>query len=267
MRRPALHRPHPATGWSHPYAPTPHVFYADGGTEPAENTGAPQAPAPSPADMPRPQSSKPPKPRTDPNLPDGEFAVTQAWLDQRFAGEKDSGRRAGGQALASDLGFDDVNGLRQFITEQRQAQEAQLSEAERRERELAAEKKQVEQERAAIAADKRLLTRERALSRLGAADTEDSPNLQYALALLEQELRDQPDADPATIAEAAEKVKGRLPNLFGATQHSAPAPSAAPPAPTGLPSGGMPRPGASQPKPGERGLEMLRRRGKVRSDA
>ncbi|MFD0555316.1 hypothetical protein ACFQ0X_43660 [Streptomyces rectiviolaceus] len=251
MRRPAQHHTRPAldTGWAHPYPAglfSP-VFYADGDPDPA----VPPAPAP-------------PKP-----APPAVSGFSQEDLERIAAKEKSQGERAGARKALEDFakehGFSNVDDAKTFIAEARKAQQDALSEQERAQQQLADERKKIEQERAEAAADRRTLRREQALTRLGALDSDDAPNLQDALAMLDRDLRETPDADAATVAEAAEKLKKRRPELFGTA--STPDPTAAPAAPSGMPAPGMPRPGASQPKPGERGLAMLKRRGKIPTDA
>lgn len=258
MRRPAHNSfgPTAATAWAHPYtgAAALAVFYNDGGNQP------PAAPPAVPA---------PPKPA--PPAPGSTF--TQEDLDRIAAKEKAQGQRAGArQALedfAAEHGFANVEDAKTFIAAARKAQEDALSEQERTQKKLEADQKAIDAERQTIAAERRTLRREQALSRLGAVDAKDAdgndiPNLQDALAMLDRDLAAVPDADDQAVAEAAAKLKARRPELFGT---AAPAAQTPPPAPSGMPAPGMPRPGGSQPKPGERGLAMLKRRGKIPADA
>ncbi|MGW4825429.1 hypothetical protein ACWEP4_42795 [Streptomyces sp. NPDC004227] len=64
------------------------------------------------------------------------------------------------------------------------------------------------------------------------------------------------DSDEQALTEAAEALKARRPELFGAS--SAPVPPAAP---GGSPAGGPPPRGSNMPKPGSHGAEMARQRG------
>ena len=224
MRRPALHHPHTShtPGWAHPYAPSPHTFYADGGDDPEP---------PAPAEPPKPA---PPATRT----------FTQDEVEKLAAKEKSQGERAGArkalEEFAAANGFKNADDAKTFIATARKAQEDALSEQERELKRLTDEKSQVEKERAEIAAERRVFNRERALSRLGAADGEDAPNLQDALALLDRDLAAQPEADAQTVQEAAEKLKERRPELFGARPAATPAAPTMPPAPGGSPAGGPP---------------------------
>ncbi|MGW1814135.1 hypothetical protein ACWCQM_11315 [Streptomyces sp. NPDC002125] len=246
MRRPTQHHSIPAihSAWLHPYTGIASlgVFYNDGGDPP---TGG----APNPQDPPKP--GPPTMPRT----------FTQDELTALAAKEKAQGERAGARAalekVAADLGFTNLDDAKAFIEEGRKAKEAQLSEQEKRERELAEREAKAEAREKAAEARERTANRRAVLVGLGAT----GDDLDDASALL----RVADDADDTDIREAADALKQRRPELFGATRQ--PDPAAVPPAPTGLPAAGVPRPGANQPKPGERGLAMLKRRGKIPADA
>lgn len=248
MRRPALHHPTASvgnSGWARPY-PTglfSDVFYMGDPADPA----VPPAGDPDPTDPPKPKA-----PGTRPGPAEGELIVRSDWLEQKFATEKDSGRRNGNQRLASDLGFEDVNGLRRYVEEQKKAEQAQLSETERRAKELE------DRERAVVAKEAQATARERVASRrailvgLGAtgADLDDATAL----------LRVENDATDDDVTAAAEALKGRRPELFGARPAADPS-LQLPPAPGGAPAGGPPARQAPTGKPGDRGREMARLRG------
>ncbi|MFB9558571.1 hypothetical protein ACFFTP_30870, partial [Streptomyces roseoviridis] len=237
MRRPAQH-PRPSSAWSHPYTGVGAlaVFYNSGGGKPP----APVPPSGDPNPAPGAPKPTPPAPVT--------VSMSQDELAALAAREKDQGKRAGArQALAdfaAEHGFTSVDDAKAFIEAARQKQQEALTEQERAQQQLAADRAQVEKDRAALAAAQRTMAREQALIRLGAVDTVDeqgqvtAPNLQDAVALLERELRDTPEADATEVAAAAARVKQRHPALFGATQ-TPPAPPL-PPAPGGAPAGGPP---------------------------
>ncbi|MFF6931501.1 hypothetical protein [Streptomyces californicus] len=240
MRRPQLHRPAPnRTTWAHPYtgALAMAVFYNDGGDPPAGGT-------PNPQDPPKPS---PPATRT----------FTQDEVASLAAKEKAQGERAGARAalekVAADLGFSNLDDAKTFIEEGRKAKEAQLSEQQKKERELAEREARADAREKAAEARERTANRRALLVGLGAT----GDDLDDAAALL----RVPDDADDEDVQAAADALKQRRPELFGATRQ--PDPTVVPPAPTGLPAAGVPRPGANQPKPGERGLAMLKRRGKI----
>ncbi|MFH8483597.1 hypothetical protein [Streptomyces sp. NPDC018055] len=244
MRRPQLHRPIPHTAWAHPYtgALAMAVFYNDGGDPPPGGALTPQDP---------PKPGPPAVPRT----------FTQDELTALAAKEKAQGERAGARAalekVAADLGFSNLDDAKAFIEEGRKAKEAQLSEQQKKERELAEREARAEAREKAAEARERTANRRALLAGLGAT----GDDLDDAAALL----RVSDDADDEDVQAAADALKQRRPELFGATRQ--PDPAAVPPAPTGLPAAGVPRPGANQPKPGERGLAMLKRRGKIPADA
>ncbi|WP_030756573.1 hypothetical protein [Streptomyces sp. NRRL F-5135] len=253
MRRPAQqHHTAPATAWAHPYAGIARlaVFYNDG--------GAPTPPVPTPAAAPGPKlddsapKPKPPAPSSAlPGLADGEVVVHRNWLEQKLTAEKDSGRRNGNQRLASDLGFDDVNGLRTYVEEQKKAEQARMSEHERKEKEL------TDREARAAAREKAAEARERAAAHravlvgLGATGTD----LEDAVTLL----RVPDDADDQALTDAATQLKERRPELFGIKPPAAP--PQLPPAPGGAPAGGPPVRQAPTGKPGDRGRAIAQARG------
>ncbi|MFI7136559.1 hypothetical protein ACIBQ5_01965 [Streptomyces massasporeus] len=195
-------------------------------------------------------------PEDDSNKPGDEGSpqsggVTQDDLSRLLAREKTQGGRAAVKKLLGELGFDTSEALTEFITTKRDADQAAMTEVERRER--AAEEKL----KAAEAREAQALTRERAairraaLAGLGAA----GDDLADAVLLIDRALLDQPDADEDAVTAAAEQLKERRPELFGQARESVP------PAPGGSPASGPPSRGGVPPKPGAAGLEMARRRG------
>lgn len=261
MRRPAQQKnlgPVAATAWAHPYRGVAAlgVFYNSG------TTAVDPAAVPSPADLAARTGQQPPAqtppaqavPAADPD--DEKVAFTQRRLNKMMSEEKEEGRRAAFRAVAEAAGLDpdsfDPNQFGEIFKQAEQARQQQLSEEQRRTEELQrreqaiqAEKAKLEQSQASIAEERRALAREQALTRLGALDVTDdqgqvtAPNLQDALAMLERDLRATPDADAAAVAAAADALKKRRPELFGA----APAPQTLPPAPSGGPAAGNgPRP-------------------------
>lgn len=263
MRRPAHTH---TTGWTRPYTGTAAhaVFYNDGATPPADPSAAP-----SPADLAAQQTKNPPAVEA---LKDPETGVvmTQERFGQNMAKERRAGRHAAFRELAEAAGVPfDINSFdpKQFgamFKKADEARKAKLTEDEQRaealrqqEEALAARATEVEKQAQAarqLAHDTRVRS---VLVGLGAsgADLDDAAAL----------LRVAEDASDEDVTRAAEDLKARRAEMFGAAST---APAGAPlPAPSGMPAPGMPRPNGSQPKPGERGLAMLKRRGKIPTEA
>lgn len=245
MRRPAQPRPaRTATGpgWIHPYTgPDAHaVFYNDGGT-PAT------PPAPAPAD--------PPKPGPPPG-PAKEF--TQEDLDRIAAREKAQGKRSALKEFAEENGFATPEDAAAFIAAGRKAKEDALSDEEKRRQELERREQDITAKEAAALARERAAIRKAAVMGLGAM----GDDLADALAILERELADQPDADETAVTTAAEALKARRPALFGQAPAADPqTPPALPPAPGGAPAGGGPRPAASKDDVNERAIKRAEKMG------
>jgi hypothetical protein len=189
----------------------------------------------------------------DPANDEVTVTISQKQLNTMLAREKDQGGRAAIRSLVDKLGFSTGAELTEYVNAQRQAEQEQLTEAQRREQELGA------REKAAIAREAQALVRERDATRraLLAGIGATGRDLDDAIALL----RVADDADEATVNEAVEELKTRRPELFS------PSGSQFPAAPGGAPASMPPtRPGAVNRKPGAAGIEMARRRGLIPSD-
>ncbi|MFI6434469.1 hypothetical protein [Streptomyces sp. NPDC050759] len=197
-----------------------------------------------------------PSPDDDSNKP-GEATdiasggVTQEDLSRLLAREKTQGGRAAVKKLLGDLGFETSESLIEFVTTKRDADQAALTEVERREQAAEEKLKAAELREAQALARERAAIRRAALAGLGAA----GEDLDDAVLLINRVLGDQPDTDEETVISAAEQLKERRPELFGPVRETAP------PAPGGSPAGGPPARGGVPPKPGAAGLDMARRRG------
>ncbi|WP_329474259.1 hypothetical protein OIE75_40820 (plasmid) [Streptomyces sp. NBC_01723] len=250
MRAPAQHhRPGLAAAhtWTHPYTGilAHAVFYNDGGNPTGDGDPAP-APKPGPPPAPSPQ-------------------FTQDDLDRIAAKEKAQGQRAGARQaledLAKDLGFTNPDDVKTFVAAARQAEDAKKTAEQKRQEELDRREQELKDREDAAITRERAAIRKSALVQLGATGTD----LDDALALLERDLRQTPDADEAAVQAAAEALKERRAALFGAAP-ATPAPTM-PPAPGGSPAGGPPPRQTPASKPGSRGLEMARIRGHNRNAA
>ncbi|MER8002125.1 hypothetical protein [Streptomyces sp. NPDC095613] len=177
-----------------------------------------------------------------------QVTVTQDRLGKMLTREKAQGERAAVRRLLSTLGFETPKALSEFVTERREAEQAALSEVERREQ-AAAERELQAARREELAAEReRAALRRAALVALGAAG-DDLADAERLLAT------DDEEADEAQIAAAAEALRARRPELFGEVRNRVPA------APAGAPAGGLPSRSAPVRRPGSAGLEMARRRG------
>jgi hypothetical protein len=197
-------------------------------------------------------------PDDDSNKPDDEGdvtsgGVTQEDLSRLLAREKTQGGRAAVKKLLGDLGFDSSEALTEFITTRRDAEQAALTEIERREQDAQELLRSAETREAQARDRERAAIRRAALGGLGAT----GDDLNDAVLLIDRALHDQPDADEAAVAAAAEQLKERRPELFG------PARETVPPAPGGSPAGGPPTRGGIPARRGAAGLEMARRRGLI----
>lgn len=262
MRRPAQHylAPPARTGWAHPYTGITGaaVFYNDGGQPPA------------PSGVPTPGDVAPHKnpPAVEPIRDENGVVMTQERFGQNMAKERRAGRHAAFRELAEAAGMDfdidqfDPKKFGEMFKKADEARKAKLTEDEQRAEALRQQEETLTARAAAVEKQEQAArqlahsTRVRAaLVSLGAsgADLEDAASL----------LRVPEDASDDDLAKAATELKERRAEMFGA----GPAAATPPPAPSGMPAPGMPRPGGSQPKPGERGLAMLKRRGKIPTDA
>lgn len=171
--------------------------------------------------------------------------VDQESLSRLLAREKEQGGRAAVRKLVEQLGFDKADDLLAFVKAQQDAEQAQMTEVQRREKAAADAAAQAAAREAAAVARERAAERRAALVALGAT----GPDLIDAERLLAVE----DDADEQALNAAASALKTRRPELFGA--------QTLPTAPGGSPAGGPPPRGGNVPKLGAAGAEMARRRG------
>ncbi|MGQ4490871.1 hypothetical protein ACN6LM_001759 [Streptomyces sp. SAS_281] len=177
-----------------------------------------------------------------------QVTFTQDRLGKMLTREKAQGERAAIKRLLSTLGFDNPKALTEFVSSQREAEQAALSEVERREQ-VAQERELQAARREELAAEReRAALRRAALVALG-AEGDDLVDAERLLAV------DDEDADEAQVQAAAEQLRTRRPELFGEVRTQVPA------APAGAPAGRGPTRTAPVAKPGAAGLEMAKRRG------
>lgn len=183
-----------------------------------------------------------------------QVTVTQDRLGRLLTREKQQGERAAVKRLVSGLGFDTPKALTEFVTVQQEAEQAALSEVERREQAAAERELQAARREELAAQREQAALRRAALVAFGAAG-EDLADAEKLLAT------DDETADEAQISAAAEALRVRRPELFGDVRTSAPA------APGGAPAGrGQPSRTAPARPAGSAGLEMARRRGLVTAE-
>ncbi|MFC8447715.1 hypothetical protein [Kitasatospora sp. NPDC057223] len=188
-------------------------------------------------------------PASAPSAPEpGSTLITQDTLAKLLTREKSQGERAAIRKLVSDLGFTDAAELTTWVESQRTAEQAALTEVERREQAATQREQAAQQREQQAAAQIQSARRQTALSRLGAT----GGNLADADRLLDLPA----DADDQVVADAATALAQRRPELF-----TTPGPAAPPPAPGGSPAGGPPPRGHNTPPAGSAGLDMAKRRG------
>ncbi|MER5546460.1 hypothetical protein ACWDBP_44120 [Streptomyces sp. NPDC001233] len=182
--------------------------------------------------------------------PEPQVTVTQDRLGKLLTREKAQGERAAIKRLLATLGFDTSKALAEFVTAQREAEQAALTDVERREQALADRELQAARREELAAERERAALRRGALVALGASGED--------LADAERLLISDADADETQIQAAAEALRARRPELFGEIR-TPPVPAA----PAGAPAGRAPTRTAAPRRPGAAGLEMARRRGLV----
>lgn len=187
----------------------------------------------------------------DPSNDEVTVNISQKQLNTLMAREKDQGGRAAIRTLVEKLGFANAGALEEHLVGVRQAEQEQLSEAERREQALAEREKAAAAREAAALARERDAARRAVLSDVGAT----GHDLDDAVALLHAP----DDAEGEALANAVQELKARRPELFGTVPVDI---QQFPAAPGGAPASVPPsRPGGVDSKPGSAGLEMARRRG------
>lgn len=175
-----------------------------------------------------------------------QVTVTQERLGRMLTREKSQGERAAVKRLLATLSFESPKDLSEFVTAQREAERAALTEVERREQAATERELQATRREDAAAERERAAVRRAVLVGLGASGED--------LADAEQLLAADAEADEAQLRTAGEALRARRPELFGESRA---------PAPAGAPAGRGPSRTAPPVTPGTAGLEMARRRGLI----
>lgn len=198
------------------------------------------------ADPTDPSNDQVPDPVQPPAATPAGTVVDQDVLSKLLAREKQQGERAAVRKLVEQLGFAKTDDLAAFVKAQQDAQDAQLTEVQRREKAADDAAAAAAAREAAAVARERAAVRRSALVELGATGV-DPADAERLLAVDD-------DADEQAVTDAATALKTRRPELFGKASVSAAAPG-------GSPAGGPPQRGSNVPKRGAAGAEMARRRG------
>lgn len=180
-----------------------------------------------PADPPAPPAGE----RTPVKSEDGSVTYTQEALQAKLAHEKGQGKRAAERAIAEALGFDPENfdpaAVKAILDQQRAAEQANMTEAERLKAEAEADREQARKDREA--ADRLLLDSKKRTALIAAGvDPKTVDVAAPALAIGK-------DDDDAAVEAAIATLKEKAPGLFGV---ATPAP---PRLPSGAPTGTPPR--------------------------
>jgi hypothetical protein len=141
---------------------------------------------------------------------------TQSDVDKIVGRRAKAAETAARNALLAELGVDDLGGLKATLDAKRQADEANMTEAEKLKAEAARAKAEAEAEKAAA-------TAERIQSRLSRAMLSgDAPiqpgRLEDALELAQRPLREADGDEDDRIAAAVDRVRERFPEWFASAQ-------------------------------------------------
>jgi hypothetical protein len=184
---------------------------------------------------------------------------SQDEVNRMLTREKDQGSRAGVRALLDKLGVDKADDLEGVLTRQREAEQAQLSEAERAKRDADNARATADRERDAAKRDRASVRIERALLRANV----NVNLLDDASILVGNGLGD--DADEQAVTDAVASLAERMPTMFGEASGT---PTQSQPRPPASPTSQPPARPQPAPQPwGAGGLAEARRRGLLRDEA
>lgn len=139
-------------------------------------------------------------------------------LKKIAAREKRQGKASGQREVLEALGVDDLDAAKDLVKTAREAKQKDESEAERKQREAEEARTAADRERATAAEERRTAALERALVRRGV----DEDDLDDAVTILAKKVAK--DADAEAIAEEADALKARRPELFGEGETKTPPP-------------------------------------------
>lgn len=137
-----------------------------------------------------------------------EFRFTQDDMTRVGAREKDQGRKAGVREVLDTLGFSSLEEAKQFAADLKTAGDAQLSEAQRLQRQAEETQRKAEQARSEAAEETHNLRVERALAKAKALEGKE----EKLSRLVECEV----GSSVEDIASAVEDLKKDFPELFAA---------------------------------------------------
>lgn len=138
--------------------------------------------------------------------------ITQREMQRIAAREKSQGKTAGRRSLVEELGFKDEEELKAVVTDHKAAQDKQLSDAEKREKEATAAKDQADlRDRRAWEKERKVAVKA-ALLDAGMAKEEIDDDV---ISMVKTEdLKPGDDIDDETVTAAVEVLKKRRPRLF-----------------------------------------------------
>lgn len=177
---------------------------------------------------------------------DSDKKFTQADLNRLLAREKSDGKRVAMAEALSALGVKDIDEAKGIITRVKDAEQKNLSDAEKAKNEAIAARQSADDEKALAAREKLQAMKERALIRAKIED--DQINLVSKLVEVDD------GADQDAVNAAVEDLKKAMPQLF------APAEDKQDPKPPGGNPGRQPRKGNQTATPKDAALAVLHQR-------
>jgi len=157
-------------------------------------------------------ANTPPPPPPPPSGTDNARTFTQEDLNRVAAREKDEGKRSAERAILAALGVDDLDSAKKILADKQAADEAKLSEVDKREK--AATKAQTEAAEAKATATKMTLDAKVERAILEKLLGEEQVKALSAAATLRRLIEVTPDADDKAISDAVTELATTMPHLF-----------------------------------------------------